>query len=197
MTYIDELYFKELREGSPEELCSGKSCSYDGAKHKYFVEIWNEKFILDPLASSLSCTHEQPTANHEYFELFVIYYLLKVKPVKTKNEWISEKDLPGGPTFFRGPHLIPTSRISDRYENNLDELKRKCEELGGKAAEMGDVSYSFSITQEIPIRLVYWAGDEDFPAEAKILYDRSIAEMLSLDIIYALAVEICHRLSSN
>jgi len=37
-------------------------------------------------------------------------------------------------------------------------------------------------------------GDEDFPSEARLLFDRTIQQHLPLDIIYALAVEVCHTL---
>ena len=43
---------------------------------------------------------------------------------------------------------------------------------------------------------LYWCGDDEFPAEAKILYDRTITEHLATDIIYALAVGVCRRLAS-
>ena len=38
-------------------------------------------------------------------------------------------------------------------------------------------------------------GDDEFPAESKILFDRTIIEHLALDIIFALAVEICTRVA--
>ena len=41
---------------------------------------------------------------------------------------------------------------------------------------------------------IYWTGDDEFPAEAKILYDKSITAHLASDISYALGVGICERL---
>jgi hypothetical protein len=61
---------------------------------------------------------------------------------------------------------------------------------------MADAAYSFRITTRIPVAVLYWIGDEDFPAESKILYDRTIAENLASDIIYALAVGICERVGT-
>jgi len=37
---------------------------------------------------------------HEYFYPFLIYYVFKSKKVEISHEWISEKDIPGAPTFF-------------------------------------------------------------------------------------------------
>ena len=107
---------------------------------------------------------------------------------------IREKDIPGGTTFFRGPHEIPTNLISLRFNNNINEFKERCEQLHAIPRSMADAAYSFKITPRIPVAVLYWRGDDDFPAESKILYDRTIAEHLASDIIYALAVGICERL---
>jgi hypothetical protein len=133
---------------------------------------------------------------HEYFDLLAMYYLLSAKDTSLIGEWISEKDLPGGPTFFRGPHRIPTDLITGQFNNDLQEFKNRCEQLGGTPIDMADAAYCFSITPDIPVVVLYWIGDEDFPAEAKILYDRSVAELLSLDILFALAVGVCTRIGT-
>ena len=61
---------------------------------------------------------------------------------------------------------------------------------------MADAAYSFRMTPRIPVAVLYWIGDEDFPAESKILYDKTIAEHLAPDIIYALAVGTCDRIGN-
>jgi hypothetical protein len=125
-----------------------------------------------------------------------MYYLLSTKDTSLLGEWISEKDLPGGSTFFRGPHRIPTDLITKQFNNDLQGFKNRCEQLGGTQIDMADAAYCFSITPDIPVVVLYWIGDEDFGAEAKILYDRSVAELLSLDILFALAVGVCTRISA-
>jgi hypothetical protein len=113
------------------------------------------------------------------------------------GEWISEKDLPGGPTFFRGPHEIPTHLISERFGNDIDAFKRKCAQLSGVPLDMADAAYRFDIVSNIPVAVLLWAGDDEFQPEAKVLYDRTISRHLTLDIIFSLAVEICARIGEG
>jgi hypothetical protein len=47
----------------------------------------------------------------------------------------------------------------------------------------------------IPVAVLLWDGDEDFSAESKVLFDRSIAEHLTLDIIFSLADIVCRRVA--
>lgn len=193
---IDKSYFRELTSAAPETLCRNSRCSYNKDTQQYSLEIWGDQFLISLTDKKI---HHPPAANpppHEYFDLFAIYYLLHAKDIVLQDEWVSEKDLPGGPTFFRGPHLIPTDLISKRFVNDLQKFKNRCTQIGGTAIEMADAAYRFSITADIPVAVLYWTGDEDFPPEAKILYDRSIAEQLSLDIVWALAVGVCARIGT-
>ena len=82
----------------------------------------------------------------------------------------------------------------DRFSNAVGDFQRRCEQTGGEAIPMADAAYRFEMTPRIPVAVLYWRGDEDFPAEAKILYDRTITVHLAMDVIYALAVGICKRL---
>ena len=66
----------------------------------------------------------------------------------------------------------------------------------GVPPDMADAAYIFKITPRIPVAVLYWEGDDEFPPESKILYDKSITEHLASDIIFALAVAICTRIGS-
>lgn len=159
--------------------------------------MWGDRYLVDWGNGTIERDGATMPHPHAYFYLFIIYYLLLSKDITPQGEWISEKDLPGGVTFFRGPHLLPTDLISDRFGNDLQGFSNFCEKLGGAPLELADAAFAFAITRDITIAILYWTGDEDFPAEAKILYDKAITDHLPLDIVYALAVEVCTRLGSR
>lgn len=193
---IDASYFAELDKASPERLKKRNNCNYSPDKHRYRVELWGDQFHIDPTRKTIERTSHSASHLHPYFDLLAIYYLLGAKDILLTKNWVSEKDLPGGSTFFRGPHLIPTDLISRRFNNELQEFKTRCEHLGGTPIRMGDAAYSFAIAPDLQVAVLYWVGDEDFPAEAKMLFDSSIANLLTLDIIFALAVGVCSRIGS-
>lgn len=60
---------------------------------------------------------------------------------------------------------------------------------------MADAAFIFYITDRIPVAVLYWAGDDEFPAESKLLYDSTLPSHFALDIVFALAVGICEELS--
>jgi hypothetical protein len=193
-TPIDHQYFQELANAQPAQISRNGRCRFDHESCTYSLEIWGEGYIVDCAGKKIERTGAGQPKPHEYFYLFVIYYLLSTQDIQVKGEWISEKDVPGGTTFFRGPHLIPTDLISGRFGNDLEGFKKCCTELGGISLKLADAAFRFDITPEIPVAVLFWQGDEDFPAEAGILYDRSVTTLLPLDILFALAVGICFRI---
>jgi hypothetical protein len=194
MTYpIDGGLFAELAALSPDEVCKRAACRYDAARMSYILSAWGDVYEITPEKRRIECLYTEGRGPHAYFSVFLIHHLLRVPETGPVHEWISEKDIPGGVTFFRGPHEIPTREIADRYENDVDTFRKRCEQLDGQPLPMADAAASFRVTPRTPVAVLYWQGDDDFPPEAKILFDRSLAGYLALDAIYALAVDICAR----
>ncbi len=79
----------------------------------------------------------------------------------------------------------------------MNGFSRKCKELEGSPLKMADQAYTFKIAPRIPLAILLWTGDDEFPAESKMLFDRSITQHLALDIIFSLAVEVCSKLADS
>jgi hypothetical protein len=185
-------HFQQLLNTDPQEICSRIPCCYDNASGTYSLTTWGVEYSIDPAGERISAVNPDQSL-HEYFVIFLIHYLLNDKEIHTFGEWISEKDMTGGPTFFRGPHAIPTEWISERFGNDLGSFKQFCTKHSGDPLDMADAAFSFALTPNIRVAVLYWTGDEDFPAEVKILYDSSLPEYFALDVVYALAVAVCDR----
>lgn len=194
---IDRVYFQELSEQNPIDVCRRALCSYDEINKFYTISVWGELYKIYPHQFRIEYFNEGHERFHPYFDLFTVHYLLKAKEIEPANQWISEKDIPGGSTFFRGPHEIPTNLITVQFDSDIDGFNKKCEQLMGSPLRLADAAFAFKITPRIPVAVLYWAGDDEFPAESKILYDKTIAEQLASDIIYALAVGVCERVGKS
>lgn len=194
---IEKVHYQELAQQDPQEVCRRAGCRYDKARQCYTLPVWGEEFAVYPQACRLEQTSANKQPMHEYFPLFALHYLLTAKEKAISREWVSEKDIPGGEGFFRGPHTIPTHQVADRYNQDPGGFAEYCRLLQGTPLDLADTAFSFIITPRIPVAVLCWHGDEDFPPESKLLYDRSIGDHLALDIIFALATGVCSRLASG
>jgi len=192
--FIDIVHFNDLAACDPQDVCRRSGSRFDEKSGRYQLTVWGEDYAIDPGRCQIDCLSVGAQPPHDYFYLFMVNYLLSAQAMEIAGEWISEKDLPGGPAFFRGPHAIPTGAIADCLEADRRLFGERCRQRGGTEMEMADAAYGFTIAPRIPLAVLCWEGDEDFPAEAKILYDKTIVHHLALDAVFALAVGICHTL---
>lgn len=190
---INKGHFLELAKLDPGEVCRRTSCKFDGSLNCYSLFIWGTPYTIYPDKCKIVCL-DHPNRLHEYFELFGVHYLLTAQDVMVTNEWISEKDIPGGVTFFRGPHQIPTNLITAKVDNSVDAFRELCLKHGGIPLNMADVAFVFHITDRLPVAVLYWVGDDEFPPESKLLFDKTLPQHFALDILFALAVGICEEL---
>lgn len=194
---VDQIFFNDLAALDPQDVCQRANCRYDPETQCYTLKIWKEEYTIRPHESEILRLGRSSDTSHDYFHIFVIHYMLGTRPIEVRHQWVSEKDLPSGAAFFRGPHELPTHRIADHYQNQIDAFRSCCEDLGGQRLDMADAAYSFEITPRVPVAVLYWEGDDEFPAESKLLFDSTICEHMALDAIYALGVEVCVRISKT
>ncbi len=193
---LDLRFFAQLAERSPGEVCVRALCGWDRARECYALDAWGDSLAVYPKQELIRPAGSDQPSLELGGELAVVFYLLQAKDLPLKGEWVSEKDLPGGEAFFRGPHEIPTGLIANRFGEDLDGFRVACEAQGGTATDLGDVAYVIRVLPRVPVAVLLWGGDDEFGAEAKLLFDRTIGEHLPLDVIFGLATELCSRIAT-
>ncbi len=194
---VDPGYFDELAKRDPLEVCRRALCRFDSSTQTYLLSVWGQEYAIDSFNAAIVRKDPRNARVGNLMGLFILYYLLYGKEMEASGEWISEKEVPGGAAFFRGPHAIPSRLIAERCGEDLEEFKKRCRRLSGTPLKMADVAFRFVITPRIPVAVLFWEGDEEFPAEAKLLFDRTIAQQFPPDVIFSLAVEICDRIGTE
>ncbi len=182
--------------------------SYTEAKQKAFSEIENlslqknfsVKFLVDEYEinvenkSVLSLSGNVPTP--EYLAVLILHYLIKriegLLPLK--NEWINFRQLSGGKGYYPVFYQRVIEPIKRKYGRNTRGLLTVLDRFNGKKTNYGDASVEITTFENVPLLIVIWSEDKEFPSEANILFDRSIEEILSTEDIVILAEFITHSL---
>ena len=194
---LDPRFFDELVRMDPQQVCKRALCEYETETGSYLVRAWGAYYRVMPESRDIRPVNEGvPPVNTET-GLSIIFYLLKAGDEQVSGEWISEKELPGGTTFFRGPHALPVRLIEEKFEKDLEPFCKACENLGGKPLSMADASYSFQVLPKVPVAMLFWPADEEFDARARMLFDKSIARHIPIDIIFGISEELCFRIAGK
>jgi len=104
-----------------------------------------------------------------------------------KGEWISFKELKGGPSYYPAYQKNTIKPILKSLKENPDSLiKNLTERFGGKLVEGGDVSVELVTFPDVRVRFVFWFADKELPPEATILFDRELTKIFTTEEIAAL-----------
>ena len=134
-----------------------------------------------------------------YFnETMSIYHLLHYTKdfPRTGGSWVSNESLDraGSRQPMADPLLVPFAR---KFTQKTLLLQRACEALGGKKLPMGDVSYEFFAFPQIPIRLVFWDSDEDFPAQLQALVEKTVTDYVHFETTGCIFSDLLEKLEEN
>ena len=59
--------------------------------------------------------------------------------------------------------------------------------LGGKKLPWSDMGYELSAFECIPVRFLFWEGDEEFPAQGNLLFDAGVTDFIHGESIVTIA----------
>ncbi|MFA4965898.1 MAG: DUF3786 domain-containing protein, partial [Thermoleophilia bacterium] len=63
-------------------------------------------------------------------------------------------------------------------EPGLERFAQAAAALGGEALGLADASFRFQALPRVPVAVLLWAGDEEFPARAQLLFDAAAGHYL-------------------
>ncbi len=111
------------------------------------------------------------------------------------GEWIAFQDVPDGKFYldaFRKRAKDPLLKALGPHPGLLIEIAR--EAYDADPFDYGDFAVLVKALPRIPVALILWKGDEEFPPEGNVLFDRSISDIFSAEDIAWLAGMVVYPL---
>jgi hypothetical protein len=192
-----EIYWEHLAQKDPAEVCRRTEASYNDERKGYWLPFLNQKYLVLPRERKMLCARGdfcEEQSLRDYFFLAALLYLLNAKTGQPTRSWISEKELKGGTTFFRGPHALQVEEIQRAFGKNPEAFARAGRRLGGINLFFGDKAFALTAFPKVPLGYVLWKEDEEFPARVSVLFDSTIQRHFSLDGIWCLVAEVSQRI---
>lgn len=123
-----------------------------------------------------------------------LYYLSLADGSPPANEWITFRELPDGVFYHQAFEGYTGEVLVRTIGDDMAALARAAELAGGVSIDVGDCSYAFQVLPRITLAVIYWRGDEEFPAKAQVLFDRTASHYLPIDGLAMLGSHLVQRL---
>jgi hypothetical protein len=127
-------------------------------------------------------------------QILILHYMLAPAFAVLAGNWVSYREIPGASFYYSAFVKRAIDPLKKVFGNHVKRLLPAAEILGGRAIDSGDAGYEFWPFPRVPVRLILWAGDEEFPAEANMVFDEAIKEIFSAEDIAWLAGMLVYRL---
>jgi hypothetical protein len=131
-------------------------------------------------------------------QVLILHYLLgsRRQNIIVSPRWASYREIPGASFYYSAFVKRAVNTLKNTFGENIAGFKKAAERLNGKPVAPGDAAFEFTPFPGVPLQLVLWEGDEEFPAEANILFDAAIGSILSPEDIAWLAGMLVYRLAA-
>ena len=109
-------------------------------------------------------------------QTFLLRYLLECKDVAWTGGWKTFREMPWGELYIKPYTGRVLTRAAFTFGTRLDAFRNAAEKMGAVSVPHGDAGYLFELVDGYQIQILAWAGDEEFPPSAQILYSDNFAD---------------------
>lgn len=180
-----EVALERFRACSLEDMarCSG----YSIEENALCIDFLGQHFKVDYPSGNFGTVQASELELPIATQILILHYVANLAEPLEVGTLISYKELPGGAIYikpFTGRAIDPLVRI---FGSNPDRLLEIATSLGGQSNGLGDVGVTLRAFPRIPVTLVLWRADEEFPASGNILFDASAPAILPTEDYAVLA----------
>jgi hypothetical protein len=197
---FDPFYWEKLSKLHPTDVCNRTEAIYNPTQEGFVLPVYNLRYLILPKTKKIFRMerNDQPVEEElqPFFYLMVLAYLTEAKEIKPTHTWISEKDLKGGATFFRGPHRLQVEELENLFGRHSEAFFNAGRKLGGSEILYGDKGFSLEVFPKVPLAFILWKGDKEFPPRIAVLFDSTIESHFALDVIWGMVAETTRRLAA-
>ena len=135
-----------------------------------------------------------------WISILIYNHLCAPDPPKPAGEWITFSSIPASHAKDKAWADHVEEEISRHFSGNVPGLKKACERLGGVPAAVPgnhDAAYAFWFFPHYPLLLLFYDAvpEENFPAQCKMLLDKTAPNYLDIESIVVLGEEFAGRMT--
>ncbi|MBI4489836.1 MAG: DUF3786 domain-containing protein [Deltaproteobacteria bacterium] len=165
------LAWDKLAEMDPLSVSKRAKVSFDASRKGFSLTFLAQNYFISLQERSIFYQDGGPL--YPFLSVLLLHYLVGAKDIPLQGEWITFRQLDGGETYFSAFSQRAIQPIEKTFGDKPQLLISCAEALGGAFFPYGDVGVKVPCFPMLPILVVLWAADEEFPASANILYDKS------------------------
>jgi hypothetical protein len=160
----------------PEEIARRCGLPFEAASGSFRLRLMGRDYqapfpdfaLLDPRGEDLTSLPEK---------ILILHYLCNGRYVEYQGKQRSYQEIPWGSVYYPNFKGRCSLRFAKTFGRDIRGFKRVMEEieaLGSEPLKQGDAGYRFEFLSGLRMSTLLWAGDEEFPPSAQMLFDDNV-----------------------
>jgi len=180
-----EGFIKDFKSTYPEQIAEKSGSIYNKKTEEIILKYLNKDYTIDVKTGEIvdSNSNKVPIS----LKTFLMGYLVTSEKTMETGEFIKFRNIHGASQYegpFNSRTIIPMSKT---FGKRPEDFLRIGEEMGGRKADIADVSFSLQVLPFIKVIYGLYLESEEFSSEGLILFDSSIRRLCTSEIIVVAA----------
>jgi hypothetical protein len=169
-----------LQQRRPSKLVLYSGCERD-ADGDFRLEFFWQEYVVSAKGFIVRRAKDgkEPSS---FIQSLILTYLARANGTTPSSRWIGFRELPDGMFYVQAFRGYTGVRLVRQLEGGVQAFCQAAEALDGKPfKQIGDAGYSFTVLPRLRIAVVFWQGDEEFPSQARVLFEDTAATYMPTD----------------
>ncbi len=156
---------------------SGATIDQDGNLR---VEYLRREHVIDHAEWTVRRV-DDGTAPPSLIQSLILTYLHTSDGTPPIDRWLGFRELPNGLFYAQAFQGYTGVELVRDLNGDVAAFKQASERLQGAALALGNAGYVFQVLPRLKLAVIMWAGDDEFPAQAQVLFQESAPHYLITD----------------
>jgi hypothetical protein len=169
----------KLRTQSLADIAARSGCSL-GEAGQLGLEFMERSYIITS-HDFIAHRADDFEAASNFIQSILLVYLATADGTPPVEHWISFHELPDGAFYEPAFRSYSGEELVRGLNGDVTAFRHAAEALHAETLNLGDAAYVFRVLPRLKLAIAMWAGDEDFPAQARVLFEATAPHYLSTD----------------
>ena len=172
-------YEEKFQKLDPEEVIARvPDVKWDGKQ--FAVTMLGREFLISHPKYDIQAADggEVPPL---HTQTFLLRYLLNGKKTLWLGQWKTFREMPWGEMYIKPYTGRVLTRAAFSFGTRVDAFKAAAEKMHAVPLKHGDAGYQFQLIGDYQMQIMVWAGDDEFPPNAQVIYSFNFADGLQAE----------------
>lgn len=153
-------------------------------KRYIYLPMLNQWYRIDRQSGAVETEAGECRSFNVAMTLYDVLCCSGSKPVLA-HQWVTMANMQ---MISSSPNSgIFTRKYAEAFSGKVELVEEACRQIGGRrpaVAAGADVCWEFDLFPFLPVQFRFWDGDDEFPPQIKLLWDKNTLEFMHFETTY-------------